>query len=84
MLLQYLTVDERLAVERTVVAAGERADIERPLVRISFEWTEAREEVQLRLTCWPSGESRLLAICHPYGAWIDWRLGRSEPLQPAA
>ena len=84
MLLQYLTADERLAVERTVVAAGERADIDRPLVRIGFEWTEAREEVQLRLTCWPSGESRLLAICHPYGAWIDWRLARSEPPQPAA
>ena len=31
-----------------------------------------RREVQLKLTCWPSGRTRHLATCHAYGAWIDW------------
>jgi len=41
-------------------------------VRIGFEWTAAREEVELVLTCWPSGDSHRLATCHAYGEWINW------------
>ena len=68
------------AVEAAIAKASLRANMERPLVRIGFEWTEKRDEVQLRLTCWPSGESRVLAVCHPYGAWVNWR---AESLQRA-
>jgi hypothetical protein len=73
MVLQYLTDDERQIVEDAIGRAGARATPDRPLARISFEWTPRRDEVQLRLTCWPTGESRLLALCHAYGDWIDWR-----------
>lgn len=79
MLLQYLSADDRREVEAAIKAAGERADRDRPLIRIGFEWTEARDEVQLRLTCWPTGQSRKLATCHPYGAWIDWCADEAEP-----
>jgi hypothetical protein len=24
------------------------------------------------LTLWPGGEPRLLANCHPHGAWVEW------------
>ena len=73
MVMQYLGEDDRRAVDAAIAAAGARASADRPLIRIAFEWTAARTEVQLWLTCWPTGESRQLATCHPYGAWIDWR-----------
>ncbi len=73
MVLQYLTDDERRTVEETIARAGTRATRERPLARISFEWTPPRDEVQLCLTLWPTGKKRMLATCHAYGDWIDWR-----------
>lgn len=72
MALQYLDTDARAAVEQAFVVAGDRATIERPLARIGFEWTPARDAVHLTLTIWPDGTSRRLATCHAYGAWIDW------------
>ncbi len=73
MVLQYLEAADRKVTTDLIAAAGARATRERPLAWISFEWTPDRSEVQLWLTCWPGGEARLLATCHPYGAWIDWR-----------
>lgn len=73
MVLQYLCSANRQAVVDAIEAAGARATAARPLARISFEWTAQRDTVQLALTRWPSGERRVLATCHPYGDWIDWR-----------
>lgn len=72
MALQYLDATARAAVERTFVVAGARATPLRPLARIGFEWTPARDAVHLSLTTWPTGLTRHLATCHAYGAWIDW------------
>jgi hypothetical protein len=80
MLLQYLSADDRRAIEDAIDEAGSRSDEDHPLVRIGFEWTDQRDEVQLRLTCWPGGETQQLATCHPYGAWIDWH---ADPRMPA-
>ena len=73
MVLQYLAPQQRATVWRTIVAAGERATVERPLAWISFEWTADRREVHLSLTCWPGRQTRLLAVCHAYGDWIRWQ-----------
>lgn len=73
MVLQYLDAADRKVAADLIAAAGSRATLERPLAWISFEWTPNRSEVQLWLTCWPTGEARQLATCHPYGMWIDWR-----------
>lgn len=75
MFLQYLTVADRDRVAETIREAGIRATATRPLARIAFEWTPRRREVRLHLTCWPTGETSLLATCHAYGNWIDWRGG---------
>ncbi len=72
MVAQYVGAADRDALERSIAAAGARADTARPLARIAFEWNPDRSAVQLRLTCWPGGGTRVLAICHPYGAWIEW------------
>jgi len=78
MVLQYLPERERRAALTAIMHAGALATPERPLAWIGLEWNSDRSEVQLRLTRWPGGTgeggtSRILAICHAYGAWIDWR-----------
>lgn len=73
MVLQYLRPDAREAIATTIRDAGSRATRERPLLRISLEWTEGRKEVQLQSRGWPGDESRVLATCHAYGNWVDWR-----------
>jgi len=73
MVLQYLTEHDRQTITSMIRHAGARATADKPLAWISFEWTALRDEVQLCLTCWPGGETRVLATCHPYGEWIDWR-----------
>lgn len=73
MFRQYLSAPDRAVMQDMIERAGARADYERPLARISFEWTDDRREVRLLLTRWPEGETRHLATCDPYGAWIDWK-----------
>lgn len=72
MSIQYLHRDDRQAVEYALQTAGDRATIARPLARIAYEWTEARDAVHLTLTTWPGNRTYHLATCHAYGAWIDW------------
>ncbi|WP_309141067.1 DUF2332 family protein [Novosphingobium sp. G106] len=78
MVLQYLPEAERRAALTSIMAAGARATPDRPFAWIGLEWNSDRTEVQLRLTRWPgeggeTGTSRVLALCHAYGSWIDWR-----------
>ena len=73
MVLQYMSPQERGNVLAAIEQAGAAATAERPLARISFEWTPTRGEVQLQLTCWPGARTDVLATCHAYGDWIDWR-----------
>ncbi len=73
MFLQYLRADERDSIVESIAGAGARATAQRPLLWVSLEWSAGRREVQLRSRRWPDGEPRLLATCHAYGNWIDWR-----------
>lgn len=72
MALQYLDPARRHTVEAAFRAAGATATATRPLARVAFEWTPARDAVHLSLTVWPDGITHHLATCHAYGAWIDW------------
>jgi hypothetical protein len=72
MFIQYLEPSERHEVISSIIEAGERADAQKPVAWISFEWTPNRSEVRLLLSLWPQGTTRHLATCHPYGAWIHW------------
>ncbi len=83
MVAQYLSVEERGTVVNAIESAGATATPERPLALISFEWTPARVEVQLQLTCWPGGSTRTLATCHAYGDWIAWRPDPVPALYPS-
>lgn len=72
MVLQYLDSADCDTVRASIARAAEAASEDRPLAWISFEWLPDRSEVQLQLTCWPGGGTRVLATCHPYGQWINW------------
>ncbi|MBA1372889.1 MAG: DUF2332 family protein [Blastomonas sp.] len=73
MFRQYLPEPQRARLAEIIVQSGQFATERKPLAWISLEWTPDRSEVRLSLTCWPSGEQRFLATCHPYGEWIHWR-----------
>ncbi|CAN5146662.1 DUF2332 family protein [soil metagenome] len=73
MFKQYLGKQDQQTLTGEIVRAGEAATEDRPFACISLEWTPNRSEVQLSLTLWPKGESRILATCHPYGSWVHWR-----------
>jgi hypothetical protein len=73
MFLQYLSDQDRQEIATMMAAAGAGATPVRPLVEIGLEWTADRSQVQLICTRWPEGTRTLLATCHPYGDWVDWR-----------
>jgi hypothetical protein len=72
MVLQYLSAEDRASIEASVQKAGASATPASPFAVIGFEWDHARERVELRLRSWPDGRDRVIAHCHPYGAWIEW------------
>ena len=54
-------------------AAGEAATAAAPVAWLSFEPPRADMRVELRCRVWPGGEDRLLAVCHPHGARVEWQ-----------
>lgn len=72
MLRQYCDIATRARIARALAQAGARADASRPLVHVSYEWDEGRRKVELVLTTWPHGETRLLAHPDPYGDHVHW------------
>jgi hypothetical protein len=75
MMVQYLGPAGRAELDAVFDRAYARATPSAPVARIGFEWTPARDEVRLTLTVATGRgvEEHVLATCHPYGDWIDWR-----------
>jgi hypothetical protein len=65
IVMQYLEEEERLEFERRVREAGEAAVAATPLTWLRME--PAGEMAEVRLTCWPGGEERLLARAGYHG-----------------
>lgn len=77
MVMQYVPMAERKAIAQSMQDAGSHATPDRPLARVALEWCADRSEVELRLTLWdgttPAPRKWLVAICHPYAEWFNWR-----------
>jgi hypothetical protein len=69
----YLDDGERAEIRRLMETHGARATAEAPLAWLRMEETEDGTANDLRLTLWPGGGERRLALCHPHGRWIDWQ-----------
>ena len=76
MVLQYAAPAERAAIDAALALAGAAANPDRPIARVGIEWRADRKVVEIRISEWNgrerSGASRLAAVCHPYGEWIEW------------
>lgn len=76
MVVQYMSREERAAVNAAIVLAAAASTPERPLAQIGMEWSDDRSAVELRVTQWngtPTGGKTVVAAhCHPYGEWFRW------------
>ena len=72
---QYLSAEERRAVDELLASAGARATAEAPLVRLSLEPERVAGSTfrfVVELTGWPGGRSRVLAEALGHGPPITW------------
>ena len=74
VVLQYVEAEARGRLLDTVAAAGARADRSAPLAWLRLEPAGALgpSEFEVRLTTWPGGADRALAVTHPHGTWVRW------------
>jgi hypothetical protein len=68
---QYFPEATKARIAEALEAAGAGATREAPLAWLRYENEPGEERITLRLRTWP-GEERLLAACHPHGAWVRW------------
>lgn len=69
---QYFPDDEGRAFDGAIVAAGQRASKDRPVAWLRLEQDAPAQPFELRLTLWPDGATRVLAMAHPHGASVKW------------
>lgn len=73
---QYIAADEQAAITAAVGAAAATASRHSPLAWLRLEPPAPDQAVQLSYRLWDgsaaSGTERLLALCHPHGARIEW------------
>jgi hypothetical protein len=68
---QYFPEGVKARIAAAVERAGAAATSAAPLAWLRYEYDPADGKIALRLRTWP-GEERLLAYCHPHGAWLKW------------
>jgi hypothetical protein len=70
---QYMTREAQSALEAALLDAGAGATVEAPIAWLSFEPRDTlASDMVVRLTTWPGGQERLLAVAHPHGSWVRW------------
>jgi hypothetical protein len=69
---QYFPEDEGNAFDHAIADAGADATKDRPVAWLRLEQDAPMQPFYLRLTLWPTGETRLLATAHPHGAVVKW------------
>ncbi len=71
---QYLSEQARQRLDRAIAKAAAAATPDQPFAWLRMEGLpDAGYEV--RLTLWPEGRERRLAIAHPHGEWVAWEGG---------
>jgi hypothetical protein len=72
---QYMPEPTRDSIAASIARAGAAADAAAPLAWLRFEPTSPEETPELRLTLWPDGRDRRLAVAQPHGASVAWSGG---------
>jgi hypothetical protein len=70
---QYLPVETQSSLSVLVAELGARATPEAPFAWLRMEPpAESMGTVELGLTLWPGGETRILAEVQAHAAWVKW------------
>jgi hypothetical protein len=73
---QYLPSAEQGAIQALMEVAGAASTPDTPLAWLRFEPPKPDVHMELRCRLWrgdgSEAEDRLLARCHPHGAWVEW------------
>ena len=70
---QYMPAESQARLAATIAGIGGRADAGSPFAWLRMEPAPDNMAVmEVRLTLWPGGEARRLAVVHPHGAWVEW------------
>jgi hypothetical protein len=81
VMMQYVEASERAGLVDTIAAAGARATTAAPVAWLRFEPAgHLAVDLELRLTTWPGGDERRLAIAHPHGMWVRWLAPTDPPV----
>lgn len=72
---QYLTSDERHAMRACIVETGRGASRTEPLAWLRLEPAGRQGPFVVRMTTWPGGEDRALAVASPHGTPVRWGAG---------
>ena len=73
VMLQYVEPETRSRLLGSIAAAGQRATTGAPVAWLRMEPASVIDaEFEVRLTQWPSGEDRCIAVTHPHGTWVRW------------
>jgi hypothetical protein len=70
---QYIPAPEQADICAQMEAAGATATAAAPVAWLRFEPPRPDLRMELRSRVWPGGEDRLLAVCHPHGARVEWQ-----------
>lgn len=69
---QYLPSPIRARLRGLIEAAGRGATAANPLAWLRFEFARAGQRADLLLTCWPGGDTRLLAHADGHVRGVQW------------
>lgn len=70
---QYMPATSQAALMQTLKDLGDQARTEAPFAWLRMEPDpENLDRMQVRLTLWPDGTERVLAVVHPHGAFVNW------------
>ena len=74
VVLQYLDPDARRRALDAIAGAGAATTSDAPLAWLRLEPPGALgpPDFEVRLTTWPGGDDRHLAVAHPHGQWVRW------------
>ncbi|WP_108791644.1 DUF2332 family protein [Erythrobacter sp. Alg231-14] len=73
---QYMPIETQDAIRQAFELAGADATPDRPLAWVSLETDPATFRHELNVRYWAGGtddgQSTLLSVAHPHGAWVEW------------
>ena len=71
---QYMPPQSQEALTQAIGRLGATATPDAPFAWLRMEpAADSLMRFELRLTSWPGGQERLLALTHPHVAWLEWR-----------